>query len=246
MENIRIEYVWIDTQLRIKTKILYVDLRRYNSLESYMDETPRYLSTNDYSKIPIWKFDDIKTEQEDSYNLIPSVLYKNPFKDNSYIVLCEVTDSNDISITVNNRSALINYLKIFKGENKIGIKQEYFISTYNKEDVSDSYYCDIYSSDKIVDEHLYACLKMGISIDSVNSTTCKGKWIYQLTEKNIITICDDLWMSRLLLHMICVKYNVIADTISSNTIIRYNGTNIIINGNIDLYNIILKIIKGEK
>ena len=101
MENIIVDYVWVDgqkSQLKSKTKILHVDMRRFPDVVTYMGSTPRILSVSDLEKIPNWK---------DNLNVLrPVKLYKDSDR---YIVLCEVS-----KCPYNNQSEE----KIFYGESK--------------------------------------------------------------------------------------------------------------------------------
>ena len=205
--NITIEYVWIDGQesqsLRSKTRILHVDLRRYSNLESYIGETPRLVSFTDLEKIPIWDFDGSFTNQkcgdEPKCILRPIKLYK---ESDNYIALCEVYNMDDKPVSSNYRWKLKSK-KLSKTE--LNVKQE-FIIWNDIRTAQNDFYCGVANYGKyIIDEYLKSCSELKILIDEIYSTEYRGKWIYQLSSDDALSISDDLWISRFMLYNTCNK-----------------------------------------
>ena len=92
----KLEYIWIDgtedaPQLRSKTKVV----------EDNVD------FTFDVSNLPVWGFDGSSTNQAPGDNsdcvLKPVRLYDNPLEKYSYLVLCEVWNTDDTPHETNTR-----------------------------------------------------------------------------------------------------------------------------------------------
>ena len=213
MKKIKLEYIWLDghtpePNLRSKTKILVDD-------EFIGDQL-------DLHHLPKWSFDGSSTNQargsKSDCILQPVRLYKDPFRKNGYLVLCEVQKSvgNAINGCVRNAIAYNDYDEWYAFE------QEYFIMKNGlplgfPEDGSfpkdqGEFYCGVGSHNVdgriIVEEHLNACLKAGLTITGVNAEVCIGQWEYQLFGKGAKHAADDLWISRYLLYRIAESYNV--------------------------------------
>ena len=74
------------------------------------------------------------------------------------------------------------------------------------------YYCSVGHLNcvgrPIVEEHLDACLDAGLAVTGINAEVMKGQWEYQLFGKGAKSACDDVWLSRYLLHRTAEKYGV--------------------------------------
>ena len=65
------------------------------------------------------------------------------------------------------------------------------------------YYCGIgadrVKGREIVEQHLDACMNIGLEITGINAEVMLGQWEYQLFSKGAKKVSDDLWVSRYLL-----------------------------------------------
>ncbi len=205
-EKFKVEYIWLDgykpePNLRSKTKII----------ES------KALSIED---CPEWGFDGSSTLQaEGNYSdclLKPVKLVKDPLRENGFLCLCEVLNTDGTPHESNTRAELED-----NPDNWYGFKQEY---TFMKDGKpigfpkdgypapQGKYYCSVggglVSGRDIVDEHLNQCLDAGLDITGINAEVMLGQWEYQVMGKGNKEACDQLWISRYLLHRISEKYNL--------------------------------------
>jgi glutamine synthetase len=251
--KIIIDYVWVDGQesqiLRSKTRILYVDLRRYSDLNSYMGETPRVLTFSDFEKIPTWEFNGTFTEHNPKCTLKPVKLYK--YLDGKYIVLCDTYDSlNEQPLSTNFRVRLKDLTKNLS-ETDFNVKQEFILLNSVKLKNND-YFCGLESyGSEVLEEFIKICLDLEIPIDEVYSTDHLGKWSYRLTDNNILTMADNLWISRFILYKVCnkLKEKVTFDSnklasygIAMKIYINYKGNELIFNTQNNPYKIFFDMI----
>jgi glutamine synthetase len=198
-----LEYIWIggNGELRSKTRVLYK-------------------TVHTITEVPIWNFDGSSTGQADSTTnteviLQPVKMYDNPFL-LGYLILCE-TYTNDSPHITNNRS---NAVKIFKEkveeESWFGLEQEYFMMLNDYKYCSparqgDSY-CGIgrkYSIERIIaEEHLAACIHIGLTISGLNSEVVSKQWEFQIGPCVGIEAADQLYIARYLLERIAEWYDV--------------------------------------
>jgi glutamine synthetase len=214
------EYIWLDgytTQnLRSKIKITYDDI-----------------DTSDITNIPVWNFDGSSTMQatgDDSECVLKPVrLYKkqNIFGANSHFyVLCEVFNPNGTPHESNKRFNLRTMqAEISDNEYWWGFEQEYFLTRENGMPVGfpnmgypkpqGKYYCGVGSSQvqnrALVELHMYDCLRLGIKLTGINAEVAIGQWEFQCFSDDTLKACDDLWMSRYILHKIAETYSLNAD-----------------------------------
>jgi len=224
MRVIKLEYIWLDgsnpQQLRGKTKIVSMDVISVsNLLKSYKSGE---------LKAPIWNFDGSSTYQAETSNsellLHPVNYFINPFIENSILVLCEVTHTDNKPHKTNTRNQMVKSVESFDDETLYGWEQEYFIfdNFTNKAlgwpmeqgafpKPQGDYYCSVGSQNvkgrDFVEEHTDLCLKAGLSIGGVNAEVALGQWEYQIGPVSAIDGSDQLWISRYLLHRLGEKYN---------------------------------------
>ena len=235
MTNVIVDYVWIGSQepqlLKSKTRILHIDLRRYSGLDSYMGSAPRPLTFSDLERIPIW---------EDKSNILkPIKLYKNSDR---YIVLCEVCDSDNKPLSTDYRGQL-NDLCSKSPKIPTSVKQELFIDNDKMWNKADNYYCSVeaYGID-FIEEHINTCLDLTITIDDVNSEETFGKWTYQISNEDILSVIDDLWISRFTLHKICNKQK--EQVIFDDLYVNFKDNVLKINKDDNPYKILMNLLKG--
>jgi len=214
-----VEYVWLDgydtPNLRSKVKVL-----------NYSEELSGPLKLKN---IPEWNFDGSSTRQAPGGNseciLKPVRLYKTP-DTRSVIVLCEVFNTDDTPHITNMRSHLRNCIDECENNSQFwwGFEQEYFMmrdgmpigfpkNGFPK--AQGEFYCAAGSSNvkhrDIAEYHMYECLDMEIEITGINAEVALGQWEYQCFSKDTLKACDDLWMSRYLLHKVTEQYAITID-----------------------------------
>ena len=119
MTNLLLEYVWLDgyetANLRSKVKVLPFEKN----------------GAPEVSDCPQWNFDGSSTKQAPGHAsecmLQPVRVY--PFKENHYLVLCEVMKEDGTPVDGNNRANLRQHQAAFEqGGYWWGFEQEYFIT----------------------------------------------------------------------------------------------------------------------
>lgn len=228
MSQYYIEYIWLDgsnpQQLRSKTKVV--------SAKSIEKE----------KKIPNWNFDGSSTGQSDTSKseliLVPTssrVKYKDPFRENGFLVMCEVFNPDMTPHSTNTRSQLRNLIEDNDIEDNcmFGFEQEYIIFDRNaprlfhlEENKAEfnglgwpvnhyprpqgDYYCGVGANNVIgrdfVDEHAALCLKSGIKYGGSNAEVLLSQWEYQVGPVYGLDGSDQLWISRWILHRLSEKY----------------------------------------
>tara|TARA_R110000796_G_scaffold123761_4_gene238222 strand:- start:38367 stop:39395 length:1029 start_codon:yes stop_codon:yes gene_type:complete len=232
MNIIKLEYIWLDgyvtKNLRSKTKIL-------QDREFIGDQI-------DLHHLPKWTFDGSSTRQAKGKTsdciLVPVRMIKDPERKNAYLVLCEVCNSDNSKHSSNSRVSVDQ-------DWWFGFEQEYVFYDLKKKNIlgwpddksttpapQGEYYCGVGVSNvagrEIVEAHLDACLKAGLSISGVNAEVMLGQWEYQLFGKGT-DAADDLWLSRYLLHRIAEKYGVGVDLRPKPMTGDWNGSGMHIN-----------------
>jgi len=218
-----LEYVWLDgyspvPNLRSKIKVKNNVEKAYGMMDA-----------------PLWSFDGSSTKQAEGEAsdciLVPVREYKS--YDGKKIVFCQVYDSANKAHITNKREAL-NELVNAEEDWWFSFEQEYFLFQNEmplgwpqpRDDDNDlsvtqiyprpqgEYYCGVGSNNvvgrQIAEEHLNACLNVGIDIRGINAEVALGQWEYQILGKGI-QAADDLWVSRYLLHRIAEKHCVSID-----------------------------------
>ena len=225
----KLEYIWIDgtedaPQLRSKTKVL-------NSYEW----------NGSVAECPVWGFDGSSTNQAEGDNsdcvLKPVRIYDNPLEKNSYLVMCEVWNTDDTPHETNTRWKLYELINGGSKEYEpwFGFEQEYtlfkkanqqldmnYLSKGGDtlvpmgwpEDGSEpmaqgDYYCGRNSGERIARKHMDSCIKAGIGITGINSEVMLGQWEYQIFGIDPYKVTDDMWVSRWLLEKICMTSNTV-------------------------------------
>jgi len=223
MSKIKLEYIWIDGQnptpeLRSKTKVIdYEKINNFN-IENF----------------PIWSFDGSSTEQADGDDsdclLKPVSYYVDPFRENSFLVMCEVLNPDGTPHKTNNRRRLVEaYENNKETEPLFGIEQEYVLLENNLDKNSKQqllgwpesednmspqgrYYCGV-GADRVIGReiaeiHMEMCLAANIGITGINAEVMASQWEYQVGTLGALEVSDQLWISRWILNRVCEKYNV--------------------------------------
>lgn len=207
-------YVWIDgtgENVRAKTKTL-----------DFIPQTPK--------EVPIWNYDGSSTYQAEGHNsdmyLYPVALFKDPFrKGNNKLVLCDTYKSNGKPSETNKRFSCFKAMEAAKDQEPwFGIEQEYTLLDMDLRPLGwpkngfpgpqGPYYCGVgankvYARD-IVEAHYRSCLYAGVKIAGSNAEVMPAQWEYQIGPCEGISIGDQLWMSRFILHRVAEDFGVVA------------------------------------
>jgi glutamine synthetase len=204
----KLEYVWLDgylpePNLRSKTKIV--------------DSAPK-----SPADCPQWGFDGSSTQQAEGHNsdclLKPVALYPDSTRRNGFLVMCEVLLPDGKPHPSNFRATVDEDPDLW-----IGFEQEYFLYKdgrpigFPKEGYpapQGPYYTGVgYKvigdvARQVVEDHIDVCHDAGINLEGINAEVAKGQWEFQIFGKGSKKVCDDMWMSRYLMHRVCEKYGL--------------------------------------
>lgn len=215
MPNIIAEYIWMDgyqptAKLRSKAKVL----------EGVV---------NQVADIPEWGFDGSSTRQavgHDSDRLLKPVFYiKDPVRGGENIlVICEVMNPDGVPHESNTRARLREVAEKYKDrEPWFGIEQEYTFLDGNKPlgwphhgfpAPQGGYYCgvgydEVYGR-PIVEDHMRACLRVGLKISGINAEVMPAQWEFQVGPLGPLDVADQLWICRWLLYRIAENHQASA------------------------------------
>lgn len=205
----KLEYIWLDgytpeANLRSKTKVV--------------DSEPK-----NADDCPGWSFDGSSTEQAEGSSsdclLKPVKIVKDPARKNASLVLCEVLAADGSVHPSNIRGSFEDDPDLW-----LGFEQEYTIMQngaplgFPKDGYpgpQGPYYCSVGYKNcvgrDLVEEHLDICLEAGLAVTGINAEVMKGQWEYQLFGKGAKSACDDVWLSRYLLHRTAEKYGCVIE-----------------------------------
>jgi len=210
----QVMYVWIDgtdEHVRAKTKTV-----------SFVPKTA--------SELPIWNFDGSSTGQAEGSNadvyLLPVQLYKDPFRggDNK-LVMCETIRYNRNPTESNHRHSCKMVMDMVQElQPWFGIEQEYTLldgfdqnkplgwPTGGFPGPQGPYYCGVGANRvfgrDVVEAHYKACLYAGVNIAGENAEVMPAQWEFQVGPCEGVTIGDDLWMARFLLHRVAEDFHI--------------------------------------
>lgn len=210
-EKFFLEYIWLDgnnpQKLRSKTKIVTA-------------------KNEDKIKLSNWGFDGSSTSQAETSKsemvLIPVSKFKDPFRSNGFLVMCEVYNTDGTPHSSNKRSQLVETLKSSDEVTMYGFEQEYIIydRTTNqplgwpKEGFpkpQGDYYCGVGGSNvsgrDFVNRHADLCIEAGLSFTGINAEVMLGQWEYQIGPVKALDGSDQLWISRWILERLSEQFN---------------------------------------
>ncbi|GBM80559.1 Glutamine synthetase 2 cytoplasmic [Araneus ventricosus] len=212
-DRVQCTYVWIDgTGENVRSKTKTVD---------FVPKTP--------ADLPVWDYDGSSTYQAEGSNsdvyLHPVALYRDPFRggDNK-LVLCETYRFNKKPTDTNKRCSLVQAME--KAKEFIpwfGLEQEYTLLDTDGHPFGwpksgfpgpqGPYYCGVgatkaYGRD-IVEAHYRACMYAGINISGTNAEVMPAQWEFQVGPCEGVSIGDEVWMSRFILHQVAEEFGVV-------------------------------------
>lgn len=202
-----LEYVWLGGKNEFRSKIRVV-----NSIITCIND------------IPVWNYDGSSTGQATTENsdvmLMPCAAYMNPLTQ-GLLVLCSTYTPDGTPLPNNHRhNAVEVFKKDLESEPWFAIEQEYFLYDNPKKQSEakplgyeihentpqGQFYCSVGSRNifgrAIVETHLSACLKAGLSITGINAEVACGQWEYQIGPCVGVECGDQLLVSRYLLEKI--------------------------------------------
>jgi glutamine synthetase len=213
MAKAKLEYIWLDgykpTQsLRSKTKI-------ENNFSGKLEDCD------------LWSFDGSSTEQapggSSDCQLKPVFICKDPERSllgtPSYLVMCEVLDSNGNAHESNGRATIEDDDNDFW----FGFEQEYFLwdpatnlpigfPANGYPAPQGQYYCSVGAKNAfgrdMIEEHLEICLQAGLNVEGINAEVATGQWEFQIFAKGAKEAGDQVWIARYLLERIGEKYGL--------------------------------------
>ncbi|KAH8354687.1 hypothetical protein KR084_002575, partial [Drosophila pseudotakahashii] len=207
-------YVWIDgtgEDLRCKDRTL-----------DFIPQSPK--------ELPVWNYDGSSCYQAEGSNsdtyLYPVAIYKDPFRrGNNILVMCDTYKFDGTPTDTNKRKTCLEVANKCVGEEPwFGIEQEYTFLDFDGHPLGwpkngfpgpqGPYYCGVgankvYARD-IVDAHYRACLYAGIKVSGTNAEVMPAQWEFQVGPCVGISIGDDLWMARFLLHRISEEFGIVS------------------------------------
>jgi glutamine synthetase len=222
-DKILLEYIWIDADdnPRFKTKII-----------------SKHIFNPEAFALADWNFDGSSTSQaegRDSDILIrPRAIYPNPFVSYiaSYLVMCDCWNKDGTPHQTNSRVKLVEtYAQCKEQEPIFGIEQEYILFDRIEENASSPipykwknsqnpgmgpqgpYYCGVGGGvslgREICSTHLEMCLKAGLAICGTNGEVMASQWEYQIGPISPVELCDQMWISRYILHRVSEMFNCV-------------------------------------
>ena len=205
MAFIKAEYIWLDgtrptSTLRSKTKIIE------GSVRSAAD-------------IPGWGFDGSSTEQATGSKsdclLTPVRVVKDPIRGGDHVlVMCEVMDADDKPHETNTRAPLRAIAEKYEDqESWFGIEQEYTLfqgvrplgfPEHGYPAAQGPYYCGVGAGRifgrALVEAHLDACMRAGLTIVGINAEVMPGQWEFQIGPVGPLAVGDEMWLARWILE----------------------------------------------
>ena len=217
-----VEYIWLDgahptQELRSKTRVL-----------AHSDHLT-------LEELPEWSFDGSSTNQAAGDNsdciLHPVYMRPDPVRGpGNYLAMCEVLNADKSPHSTNHRAHLRHLMENGGHDHDayVGFEQEY---TFFKNGrplgwpmegypaPQGPFYCGVGVKNvfgrKIVEEHARLCGQIGLCIFGTNAEVMPGQWEFQVGYRGIdgeaadpLTLSDQLWMARYLLHLVAERYGV--------------------------------------
>jgi len=226
-DRVQCMYIWIDGTgegLRAKT-------------------TTREEEPKSYKELPIWNFDGSSTYQSEGSNsdiyLYPVAMYQDPFRGGkNKLILCETYKYNKKPTESNHRITCKAVMEKAASQHPwFGIEQEYTLLDVDKHPLGwpkngfpgpqGPYYCGVgtgrvFGRD-IIEAHYRAMLYSGITVSGTNAEVMPAQWEFQVGPCEGISVGDELWLARFLLHRVAEDFNVIVSLDPKPVTGNWNG-----------------------
>ncbi|CAK1604237.1 unnamed protein product [Parnassius mnemosyne] len=207
-------YVWVDGS--------GINMRSKDRTFDFLPKT--------HKDLPIWYYDGSNTAQANPENsdtfIFPEVIYHDPFRRGSHIIVLSDTYQNNYEPTQTNyrKNCVMLCEKGDVEEPWFGFNQEFFFTTTDGRPLGwppggypappGPYYCAI-GANKIVARDLMeaffrCCLFAGVKINGINPGATPSQWNFQVGPSPGIRSADDLWMARYILSRLAEEYGVVA------------------------------------
>ena len=211
-----------------KTKLEYIWLDGYSPTQNLRSKTlVKEDFSGELSDCPMWSFDGSSTKQAKGSSsdclIKPVALFNDPCREDSYLVMTEVLNSDGTPHVSNARAKVDDDDDDFW----FGFEQEYFLwdnetnkplgfpteddnRTYeldNQDDIKKpitqgQYYCSVGGANvfgrELVEEHLDQCLEAGLNIEGINAEVAPGQWEFQVFAEGAKNAGDQVWVARYL------------------------------------------------
>lgn len=211
--RIQATYIWIDgTGANVRCKDRTID---------FVPKSPKDL--------PVWGYDGSSTDQADGHDsdntIVPRSIFPDPMRGgDNILVMCDAYRPDGTPVKSNLRKKYVDTLASCNGGDDIwfGIEQEYTLLGEDGRPFNwpangfpapqGPYYCGVGAHKvygrQVVEAHYRACLYAGIKICGTNAEVMPSQWEYQIGPCPGITIGDELWVSRYLLHRIAEDFGI--------------------------------------
>eukprot|EP00899_Mesostigma_viride_P002356 jgi/Mesvir1/12120/Mv00381-RA.1 len=235
----KLEYIWSDgregskglkfNEMRSKTKVL---------------QTP--VAAGNIKDLPEWSFDGSSTGQAEGNNsdciLRPVCSVPDPIRGAPHLlVLCDVLSPDGEPHPSNTRAKLAAIIdeKVKAHDCWFGIEQEYTLLEKDGTrifgwpqggypDPQGPFYCGVGLESAygrpLVEAHMDACIKAGLTISGINAEVLPGQWEFQIGPTGPLETGDQLMLARWLLYRIGEDFGATATLDPKPQAGDWNGT----------------------
>jgi glutamine synthetase len=213
-DRCQIMYVWIDgtgEMMRAKTRTL--------------PKEPK-----EVAELPWWNFDGSSTGQAEGSNsdvyLKPVAMWPDPFRGGiNKIVLSETYNYKKEAVGTNHRYICEKTMqKAAHFHPWFGMEQEYTLLDTDGQPFGwpkqgfpgpqGPYYCGVGANNvfgrDVIEAHYRSMLYAGINVSGTNAEVMPSQWEFQVGPCEGISMGDELWMARFLLHRVAEDFGITA------------------------------------
>ena len=210
----QVTYVWVGGNGELRSKSKTMDKPKINYVVKDMRG---------------WDYDGSSTNQatgESSEVIIkPQAIFKDPFRTDGLLVMCDTYLSDGTPHPTNNRAKAVKlFNKKTNAEPFFGLEQEFFIMKKgtkvpigfpddgSKPNPQGQYYCSVGASNAIGREILEcfyrAALYSGVKVSGINAEVAPGQWEFQVGPCTGIEQGDHHWIARYILERVSELFDV--------------------------------------